>query len=158
MLYFWIITCMKRAIVFLNSKSSASGCCLAFAWLFAHLSLVLLIKVLLNIIRKFIYVWQERFKTKNGALRNTSIYWIFLEGVPSRTTWSRLLLRKDKVRPKNWSKDPWDLSLKRRIACQTLTKALNISIFTAVVVPDLLVPSDATLERPAVDWQELKPK
>ena len=80
------------------------------------------------------------------------------KGVSSRTTWSRLLLRKDKVSSKNWSKDPWDLSLKRRIACQTLTKALNISIFTAVVVPDLLVPSDTTLERPAVDWQELKPK
>ena len=32
---------------FLNRKSSASGCCLAFAWFFAKFSLTLLIKVLL---------------------------------------------------------------------------------------------------------------
>ena len=32
---------------FSDIKSSASGCCLAFAWFFANISLVLLIKVLL---------------------------------------------------------------------------------------------------------------
>ena len=46
---------------------------------------------------------------------------------------------KNKVMPKTWPKIPWDLSLKRRPACQTLAKALNISIVTAGVFPDLLI-------------------
>ena len=65
----------KESKQFSNIKSSASGCCFAFALLFAHFSLVLLIKVLLiekariiigidsnitdNIIRTFIDVLQQ---------------------------------------------------------------------------------------------------
>ena len=37
----------EKSKQFSNSKSSASACCLAFAWLFASFSLALLIKVLL---------------------------------------------------------------------------------------------------------------
>ena len=44
---------------FLNTKSSASGCCLAFAWFFANFTMVLLIK-------KEQYNLQER--------RNTSLF------------------------------------------------------------------------------------
>ena len=45
-----------------------------------------------NIIRKVINVQQEKYWTKNGALRNC-------EDFPSRTTQSCLLLREDKIRP-----------------------------------------------------------
>ena len=46
----------------------------------------------------------------------------------------------------------------RRTACQTLSKALDISGATARVAPDLLktptISSDATVRRSAVDWEE----
>ena len=49
----------------------------------------------------------------------------------------------------------------RRLACQTLSRALDISSATASVVPDLLkalaILLDTTLRRSAVDWQDLKP-
>ena len=50
----------------------------------------------------------------------------------SRTTWNRLFLRKDKIRPNIRPKTPWDLCLWRRPACQILSKALDISIATAL--------------------------
>ena len=49
----------------------------------------------------------------------------------------------------------------RKPACQTLPKALDISSATARVAPDLLkalvILSDATARRSAVDWEDLKP-
>ena len=44
------------------------------------------------------------------------------EDFPSRTTRSRLLLRKEEIRPNIWPEIPSDLSLWRRPACQTLSK------------------------------------
>ena len=45
---FWMITSMKKVNIYIsNSKRSASGCCLAFAWFFANFSLALLINLLL---------------------------------------------------------------------------------------------------------------
>ena len=49
------------------------------------------------------------------------------EDFPSRTTQSHLLLRKEEIRPNIWPEIPEDLSLWRRAACQTLSKALDIS-------------------------------
>ena len=55
----------------------------------------------------------------------------------------------------------WLLSLWRRSACQTLSKALDISGATARVAPDLLkdlaILSDTTVSRSDVDWEDLKP-
>ena len=49
----------------------------------------------------------------------------------------------------------------RRLACQTLSKALDISSATAWVAPDLLealsVLSDTTVGKFAVDQEDLKP-
>ena len=49
----------------------------------------------------------------------------------------------------------------RRPACQTLSKALDISSATARVAPDLLkalaILSDTTVRRSAVDQEDLKP-
>ena len=52
---------------------------------------------------------------------------------PSRTTQSHLLMRKDEIRPTGWPEIPKDVSLWRRPACQTLSKALTISSATAWV-------------------------
>ena len=53
------------------------------------------------------------------------------------------------------------ISLWRRPACQTLSKALYISSSTAWVAPDLLkalaILSDTTVRRSAVDQKDLKP-
>ena len=82
------------------------------------------------------------------------------EDFPSRTTRSQLLLRKEEIRLIIWPAIPWDLSLWRRPACQTLSKALDISSATARVAPDLLkaiaILSDTTVRRSAVDWEDLK--
>ena len=49
----------------------------------------------------------------------------------------------------------------RRPACQTLSKALDISSATARIAPDLLkalaILSDTTAKRSAVDREDLKP-
>ena len=49
----------------------------------------------------------------------------------------------------------------RRLACQTLSKALDISSATAWVAPDLLkalaILPDTTVGRSAVDREDLKP-
>ena len=83
------------------------------------------------------------------------------EDFPSRTTQSNLLLRKEKIRPNIWDVIPEDLSLWRRPACQTLSKALDILSVTAQVADVLLkalaILSDTTARRPAVDWEDLKP-
>ena len=54
-----------------------------------------------------------------------------------------------------------NISLWRRPACQTLSKALDMSSATIQVAPDLLkaltVLSDTTARRFAVDWEDLKP-
>ena len=79
----------------------------------------------------------------------------------SRTTQSRLLLRKEEVRPNPWPEIPKDLSLWGRPACHTLSKALDISSATARVVPDLLkalvILSDTVVRRWAVDQDCLRP-
>ena len=49
----------------------------------------------------------------------------------------------------------------KKIACQTLSKALDVSNGTARVAPDLLktkaILSDTTVRRSAVDREDLKP-
>ena len=66
------------------------------------------------------------------------------ENFPSRTTRRHLLLRKEEVRPNISPEIPQDLSLWRRPACQTLSKALEILL-------------DTTVRRSAVDREDLKP-
>ena len=79
----------------------------------------------------------------------------------SRTTWSSLLQRKDKIRPNMWPEIPQDIHLWRGLACQTLLKALDMSSLTAGVAPDLLkaleILSDTTVRRSAVARKDLKP-
>ena len=83
------------------------------------------------------------------------------EDFPSRTTWSCLLLIREDVRPSIIPEIPWDLSLWRRPAYQTLSKALDRSSATAWVAPDLLnapaILSDTIVRRSAVDREDLKP-
>ena len=53
-----------------------------------------------NIVRKVINVQQEKCRTANGALRETPASTGYpCEDLPSRTTRSRLLLRKEEIRP-----------------------------------------------------------
>ena len=79
----------------------------------------------------------------------------------SRTTRSCLLLRIEEIRANIWSENQWDLSLWRRLTCQTLSKPLDLSSATARVAPDLLkvlaILSDTTVRRSAVDQKDLKP-
>ena len=79
----------------------------------------------------------------------------------SRTTQSCLLLRNKEIRPNSWPEIPSDLSLWRRPAWSTLSKAFNISSATAQVAPDLLkalaILSDTTVRRSSVDIENLKP-
>ena len=62
------------------------------------------------------------------------------EDFSSRTTRRCLLLRKDEINSNIWHEITQCLSLWRRQACQTLSKALDISIVTARVAQDLLKP------------------
>ena len=81
------------------------------------------------------------------------------EGFPPRTNQSRLLLRREEIRENIWYEIPKDLSLWRRPACQTLSKALGISTATDWVASDLpkalAILSDTTL-RSAIDQGDLK--
>ena len=83
------------------------------------------------------------------------------EDSPSRPTRSRLLLRKEEIRPNIWPEIPLDLSLWRRPAFQTLSKASDISSATARVAPELLktlaILSDTAMRRSVVDQEDLKP-
>ena len=78
-----------------------------------------------------------------------------------RNTRSRLLLRKDEIRPNIWPEVPQDFSLWRRLAWQTLSKSFNIATATARVPPDLLnilaTLSDTTVRRSTIDREDLKP-
>ena len=82
------------------------------------------------------------------------------EFFPYRTTRSHLLLRKEEIRLNIWPEFPQDLSLWRTTACQTVSKALDISSATARVAPDLIkavaILSDTTVTRSAVDEKDLK--
>ena len=75
------------------------------------------------------------------------------EDLPSRTTWSHLLLRNEEIRPNIWLEIPWDISLWRRPACQILWKGLDISNATAWVT--LAILSDTTVRKRAVDPEQL---
>ena len=78
-----------------------------------------------------------------------------------RITRSRLLLRKDEIRPNIWPEVPQDFSLWRRLAWQTLSKSFNIATATARVAPDLLntlaTLSDTTVRRSTIDREDLEP-
>ena len=82
------------------------------------------------------------------------------EDLPSRTTWSQLLLKKEEIRLNIWPEIPQELSLWKRPVCQTLSKALDILSATARVAPDVLkVPailSDTTVRESAVGREDLK--
>ena len=82
------------------------------------------------------------------------------EDFPSRTTTSRLLLRKEEIRPNISPETPYDLSLWRRPTSQILSKALGILSATARVAPDplktLAILSDTTVRRSAIDQEDLK--
>ena len=77
------------------------------------------------------------------------------KSVPSRTIWSFLLPRNDKIWLKTWPKISLDLSLWRRPAYQTLSTTFNISSAMAPVV--LAVLSDTTIRRSAVELEDVKP-
>ena len=63
------------------------------------------------------------------------------EDFPSRTTGIRLLQKKEEIRSNIWTEIPLGpLSLWRRLACQALSKALDISSGIARVAPDQLKP------------------
>ena len=76
----------------------------------------------------------------------------------SRTNWSCLLLRKDKLKLKTWPEISSDLSLWRRPGCYTLSKAWDILCATAWVAPHLLkslaILPDTTVRRSAVEHED----
>ena len=92
---------------------------------------------------------------------NPSLTGYSCEYFPSRTTQSSLLLRKKEIRPNVRPEIPKDLALWRRPACQSLSKALDISSAPASVAPYLLkalqVLSDTTARWSAFDREDLKP-
>ena len=57
------------------------------------------------------------------------------------------------------TKIQWELSLWRKTACETLSKALYISSATArvVLLKALAILSDTIVRGSAVDWEDLKP-
>ena len=81
------------------------------------------------------------------------------ENFPSRTTWSHLLLRKEEISQISGLK--FQANLWRRLACQTPSKALDISSATTRVAPDLLKTlatlPDTTVKTSAVNQEDLKP-
>ena len=77
------------------------------------------------------------------------------EDFPSRATRSSLLLRKDKIKPNICPEIQLDLRLWRRLACETLRKALHMLTVIARVDPDLL-EALSTVGTSAVNWQDLK--
>ena len=85
----------------------------------------------------------------------------YCEHVPSRTTQSCLLLRKEEIRPNIWPEIPSDLSLWRRTPWQKLSKSLDISSVIAQVPPDLLkilaILSNTTIRISAVYQEDLEP-
>ena len=82
------------------------------------------------------------------------------EDFPFKTTRNLPLLRKDRIRPNMWPEIPEDLSFWRRPACQTPSKALNISNTLTRVVPDLFhalaILSEKILIRSTIDREDLK--
>ena len=82
------------------------------------------------------------------------------ENFPSRTTQSHLLPKKDEIRPNTRLEIPQDFSLRRRTACQTLSKALDILSVIGHVAPDLLkalaILSDTSVRRSTVDREDHK--
>ena len=89
----------------------------------------------------------------------------YCKDFPFRTKQSRLLLKNDEICPITWNSTRPEilqyLSLWRRPACQTWSKAFDISSTTAIVVPDLSKPlvilSDMSIKRSAVDREHLHP-
>ena len=83
------------------------------------------------------------------------------EDFPSRTAQSCLLLKIEEIRPNIWPEIPEDLRLRRRPACLTLSKVLDISSSTARVSSDLsktlVILSDTTSRKSVVDREDLKP-
>ena len=82
------------------------------------------------------------------------------EDFPTRTTWSCPLLRKEEVSPNIWDDILWKSGLLRRPACQTMSKALDISSATAGVAPvlkTLAILPDTNVRRSVVDREDLKP-
>ena len=67
---------------------------------------------------------------------------------------------KKKKKPNNWPEIPSNLSLWRRAACQTFSKAVDKSIASVWVAQDLLsaqaILSDGTVRR-SIDYEDLKP-
>ena len=100
-------------------------------------------------------------RAKNGALRNSSINWIFLRRLPFKNR-SKSSINEKKQKKANYSNLKFykDLSLLIRPACQTLTKTLDISRETALIATDLLktptILSDAIVRISAVDREDLK--
>ena len=78
----------------------------------------------------------------------------FCEHFPYENTQNHKILIKDKMRPNMSSEIPWDLSLWRKLACQTLSEALDIWSATAQVAPVIL--SNTTARRSTVDQEDLK--
>ena len=98
--------------------------------------------------------------TKNGALRNSSINWIFLWRLSIQNHLKLSITEKGINKAKYLTWNSIRLKLWRRPVCHTLPKALDISSATARVVLDLLkalpILSDITVRRSAVD-KDLQP-
>ena len=94
-------------------------------------------------------------------MRNSSINWASLWRIAFHNNLKSSITEKRQNKVKICPKIPYELSLWRRPASQTLSKALDISIATAQATLDLLkiqaILSDTTLRRSIVDQEDLKP-
>ena len=81
---------------------------------------------------------RKSVQPRMGPWGTPVLTWYSCEDFSSRTTQSHLILRKEEIRSNIWFEIPWYLSLWRRPACQTLSKALGISGATPRVAPDLV--------------------
>ena len=83
------------------------------------------------------------------------------EDFPSRTTQSRLLLRKEEIRPNIWPQIPSDLSFVKKTSTSNSVKTLGYIKCYSSISPSLVKsPSNSirytTVRRSAVDREDLK--
>ena len=109
-----------------------------------------------NIIRKFIDVKWKKCRTQNGALRNTSINWIFLWRIPIQIHLKSSITELRQNKGKYLARNSIRLNFAKTTSMLNLSKALGVSSATAGVAPNLLkslaILSDTTVREFTVDW------
>ena len=89
-------------------------------------------------VRKVINVEQEKCRTKNEALRNSSIWLILFRRLPIKNHLKPLLLTKDEIWPNTRPKIPQDLSLWKKTSMPQPFESLRYIMCHNSIARDLL--------------------